>query len=38
VLDVGGTRYLIAALSAADATPADRAVLQGVIDSIALAS
>jgi hypothetical protein len=34
VLDVDGVRYLVAALSAADATPADLAELQGVIDSI----
>jgi hypothetical protein len=38
ILDVSGVRYLVAALSAADATDADRAELQGVIDSVALSA
>ena len=34
ILDVGGTRYLVAAVAAADATDDDLAALQDVIDSI----
>ena len=38
VLDMFGTRYVVAALTAPDVTAADRAELQGIIDSISFNS
>jgi hypothetical protein len=38
VLDMFGTRYVVAALTAPDVTAADRAELQGIIDSISFDS